>query len=122
MPFLLQFMHTSASLHSSPSALGTMRALGSLHRLLLPSALQLLPRGLAGQATKQLPIAGGLAGPPHLGGSVVWAAERRIGATFEFALGARSCQTTFAPPRPLMQVRLAGGTSGYVDCSHFSDV
>jgi hypothetical protein len=91
---------TSASVYNRQSALGDMRALGRLHRLLLPSALQLLPRGRTVQATTQLPTAC----TTYFAGSAGYAADHRFEAKHGSAWGPGSHHSTFAQSRPPTQV------------------
>jgi hypothetical protein len=72
-----------------------MRMLGSLQRL-LPPAVHLLPRGLAGQATSQILISNAGAADT---------VDQRPRATTGFAWGLESRLTTFAPQEWLAQTR-----------------
>jgi hypothetical protein len=78
-----------------------MRALGSLQKLLLPSACQLLPRSLTGQATQQLFAASSAYASHFPRRSINTLADQRPEAAYRFAWEQGSRQGSFAHPNPL---------------------
>jgi hypothetical protein len=73
-----------------------MRAVGSLNKLLLPSACQLLRRSPTGQATQQLFAASGAYASHFSRRSIDTVADQRPEATCRFAWGQGSHQGSFA--------------------------
>jgi hypothetical protein len=94
-----------------------MRVLSIVQRLLLPS-IQLLPRGLAGQAARQLPGASAGAIVDQVAKHAVYAADQRLEANSRYAWELGSRPSTFALQEWLTHMRQQSRTITQITCSN----